>query len=278
MDIFVEQITVGGTLYYFSDFEPSSFIYLQFFEILSYLRLFTIFQVTLHIEPYTGRNEVNFKENIIYILDTFGEHPAFYKCEHKGKTLPLFYVYDSYLLASNKWANILHPQGSDSVRHTNLDAIYIGLLVEEKHMLELRSAGFDGFYTYFASKGFTYGSSQFRWPLLSKFAKENDLLFIPSVGPGYSDTRVRAWNGANTKNRQDGKYYEESFQAAMAINPNIISITSFNEWHEGTQIEPADTKEIPGFKYLDYSPNSPNFYLDLTKKMVSLFLNKIKAY
>lgn len=45
------------------------------------------------------------------------------------------------------------------------------------------------------------------WALISAFCAKNDLLFIPSVGPGYNDTRVRAWNSKYTRNRQNGEYY-----------------------------------------------------------------------
>ena len=34
-----------------------------------------------------------------------------------------------------------------------------------------------------------------------------------------------------------GLYYEDKWKRAIAIHPEIISITSFNEWHEGSQIE-----------------------------------------
>ena len=54
---------------------------------------------------------------------------------------------------------------------------------------------------------------------------------------GYSDSRVRPWNQRNTKDRRGGQYYRESWSAAAALNPSFISITSWNEWHEGTQIE-----------------------------------------
>ena len=57
------------------------------------------------------------------------------------------------------------------------------------------------------------------------------------VDAGYSDARIRPWNQRNTQERKGGDYYRESWNAAAALNPSFISITSWNEWHEGTQIE-----------------------------------------
>ena len=63
--------------------------------------------------------------------------------------------------------------------------------------------------------------------------------FIPSVGPGYEDTAVRPWNKVHTQKRENGDYYSVYFQKAISLRPKFITVTSFNEWHEGTQIEPA---------------------------------------
>lgn len=130
---------------------------------------------------------------------------------------------------------------------------------------------FPGFYTYFASNGFSYGSSWKNWKLLSKFAIESGLVFVPSVGPGYIDTQVRPWNGANTRHRRRGSYYEVGWRSAMAANAPLVSITSFNEWHEGTQIEPAVPFSTPDIQYLDYQPDGPLFYLNLTRWWVHEF-------
>ena len=97
------------------------------------------------------------------------------------------------------------------------------------------------------------------------------MLFIPSVGPGYIDNRVRPWNDANTKSRKGGRYYKLSFELAMKIEPEVISITSFNEWHEGTQIERAVPRSMTNFTYEDYLPNEPNYYLRLTKAYTDKF-------
>lgn len=212
------------------------------------------------------------KENLKYILNKYGNHSAFYRRPHpSGRSLPLYYMYDSYLVPEGEWRELLLPDSTATVRNTDLDGIFIGLVVEKPHALSLVSSGFDGFYTYFASDGFTFGSNIRNWGFLSVFAKERNVLFIPSVGPGYIDERIRPWNSANTKSRRNGDYYEHSFEAALNVAPPVISITSFNEWHEGTQIEEAIPKDIGDFKYLDYMPREPQYYLMLTRKWVFKF-------
>ena len=52
------------------------------------------------------------------------------------------------------------------------------------------------------------------------------------------------------------------WEEALATDPTIVSVTSFNEWHEGTQIESAVKKQ----GYEDYG-NDPDFYLKLTRKV-----------
>ncbi|XP_051892381.1 glycoprotein endo-alpha-1,2-mannosidase-like protein [Pristis pectinata] len=229
-------------------------------------------KVAFHILPYTGRNERSLYENIKYIVDKYGSHSAFYNYRTStGRLLPMFYIYDSYLTLPAAWANLLTPSGSSSIRNTQYDGIFIGLLVEEKHKQDILESGFDGLYTYFASNGFSFGSSHQNWKTIKTFCDSNNLMFIPSVGPGYIDTRIRPWNNHNTRNRVSGKYYETALHAALTVRPEIISITSFNEWHEGTQIEKAVPKKTAQYTYLDYQPHEPNLYLELTQKWAEHF-------
>ena len=229
-------------------------------------------KVTLHVEPYKGRSPMTVQRDLKYIHRKYSRHPAFYKLRvadggtrGQERWLPLVYVYDSYLSKAQDWAEVLKPGGQHSIRGTEHDCIAIGLIVDQSHRNAILQGGFDGFYTYFASNGFSFGSSIKMWPSLVTFAKEHNLIFIPSFGPGYDDTRVRPWNQKNSKDRKDGAYYREMFTAALRNNRGgIVSVTSFNEWHEGTQIEPAIPKSSGKFTYLDYMPHPPQYYLQLT--------------
>lgn len=228
-------------------------------------------KVCLHIEPYKDRNAATLHHHVRYIIDKYGHHPGFYRTKRGERRLPVFYVYDSYQVESSDWAQTLKPNGPLSLRGTEYDGIFLGLYLSPEDERKLLEAGFDGFYTYFAADGFTKGSTRINWKSMAKFAAEKGLLFVPSIGPGYVDTRVRPWNGENTRKRLQGKYFKQSFQAAVDAGAEYISVTSFNEWHEGTQIEPAIPKQIKGFVYEDYKPGGPDFYLQLLKSFVQNF-------
>lgn len=221
-------------------------------------------KVSFHIEPFPERNPVNVKKAITYLINCYDKHPAFYKMKERNNR-PLFYVYDSYLIKAEDWATILQDDGSNTIRGTEYDAIMIGLWVNEKEEEFFTTSGFDGFYTYFASTGFTYGSTPENWKKLENWSETNKKLFIPCVGPGYIDTRIRPWNAENTKEREMGKYYDRMFDEAIHSGSSIIGITSFNEWHEGTQIEPSIEMSIKGFIYKDFQPKDPWYYIDRTK-------------
>ncbi|HCM33183.1 glycoside hydrolase family 99 protein [Chryseobacterium sp.] len=223
-------------------------------------------KIAFHIEPFY-KNITELRDQLSYLVKTYSKHPAFYKKDGK----PLYYVYDSYKITPEEWSKLLSKDGDKTVRNTELDALYIGLWVEKNDSAFFDKAGFDGFYTYFASEGFVFGSTTSNWDFLSTYAKEHHLIFIPCVGPGYSDTRIRPWNEANFKSRYNGKYYEKMFDAAIKVNPEFIGITSFNEWHEGTQIEPAIPKKAGNFTYEDYG-SDPWFYIKETKQLTNKFL------
>ncbi|EEB20023.1 mannosidase, endo-alpha, putative [Pediculus humanus corporis] len=227
-----------------------------------------------HIEPYENRNPYNLLENIKYFKNKYGNHPSLYKIKRGEKNLIVYYIYDSYRIPAISWRELLGPNGNISIRETSYDGIFLGLLVDSNHKYEIKKAKFDGFYTYFASNGFSYGSTWKNWKTLSHLASSQNLIFVPSIGPGYVDTRVRPWNAMNTRDRRHGKYYEVGWRAAISAGVDYVSITSFNEWHEGTQIEPAIRKNTINYTYLDYEPEGSDFYLKVTKYWIHSFTNK----
>jgi hypothetical protein len=76
----------------------------------------------------------------------------------------------------------------------------------------------------------TYGD----WVRLADEARRISTL---TVIPGYDDTKIRKPGLA--VRRHDGKLYRAQWQEAIAADPHWVLITSFNEWHEGSEIEPS---------------------------------------
>lgn len=61
--------------------------------------------------------------------------------------------------------------------------------------------------------------------------------FVPAVAPGFDDRQVRT--PGTLVDRADGATYDRSWQAARAVDPPWILVSSWNEWHEGSEIEPS---------------------------------------
>ena len=226
--------------------------------------------VAIHLEPFPGRNAATARAALEHLVGRYGQHPGLFRDPRFGDR-PIVYVYDSYLTPAAEWATLLSPDGAATIRGTELDAVVLGLWVKESDGRLIDEAGFDGFYTYFAADGFTYGATVDNWQKLAEWGWHHRKIFVPSIGPGYVDTRIRPWNGSTTRDRGGGRYFDRAFRSAVATRPEILSITSYNEWHEGTQIEPAQPKRDGSFEYEDYGDLGPEGYLDRTAQWVRRF-------
>lgn len=224
-------------------------------------------KLAFHIEPiYKTVDE--FKGHLQYLSENYLGHSAIYRVNDK----PLYYLYNSYRLNYRDWQSMLNPDSLSTIRNTSLDGTFISLWTLRLDGEFTVKAGFDGFYTYFGTDGFVHGSTTENWPDMAEFARENSLIFVPCVAPGYIDTRIRPWNEKNTRSRDNGNYYEEMFMHAINNHPDFIGITSFNEWHEGTQIEPAVSKQLPYYTYEDYGEHTdPEFYLKMTRTLIKKY-------
>ena len=88
-------------------------------------------------------------------------------------------------------------------------------------------------------------------------------LWVGTLMPGWDDRRagcrpdVRAKSPAFARDRESGNFYRATYNAAVGANPDILWIHSFNEWVEGTYIEPS---QVYG-----------DAYLNLTRELASQF-------
>lgn len=72
-------------------------------------------------------------------------------------------------------------------------------------------------------------------------AHSTQKIWAAGVLPGYNDTRIPGRKGTYIVPRNNGNTYRQSWTGALSSNPDWITITSFNEWFEGSMIEPSIT-------------------------------------
>jgi hypothetical protein len=94
-----------------------------------------------------------------------------------------------------------------------------------------------------------------------KIADEAGKISTLTVIPGYDDTKIRK-PGLAVK-RYDGGLYRVQWEEAIKADPHWVLITSFNEWHEGSEIEPS----------LEYKEQ----YIELTAEHTRRFKAKERA-
>jgi glycoprotein endo-alpha-1,2-mannosidase len=175
--------------------------------------------VAAHIEPYEGRSVPSVMDDIAYL---------------RTRGITTFFVYRPQDFSRDEWA----------AANENLVGVQV---FAQTALIGIAAAGhFAGVYTYDV---FTYGGGIFS--RLCSQAHAHHLLCLPSVGPGYD--AQRAVDDPRVKPRRGGATYDAMWKAALAAKADAVTITSFNEWHEGTQIEPAAPAGRHGaYRYLSY--------------------------
>jgi glycoprotein endo-alpha-1,2-mannosidase len=162
-------------------------------------------RVGVHIEPYEGRTIDSITADLVYL---------------RGLGIRDVYIYRTMDFSADAWTRVTKPpMGLRLFGQTNL----VGFAAR---------AGFAGFYTYDVV---IYDAAKF--DRFCTQAREFGLLCAPSVGPGYDASL--ASGDPNVKSRELGATYDSMWNAALKAGADMVTITSYNEWGEGTQIEPA---------------------------------------
>jgi hypothetical protein len=212
-------------------------------------------RVAVHIEPYAGRSPGTVAEDIHTL---------------KFEGVSEFWVYDALGPAASDWRSALG--GITGVR-LFMETGSLTSQVTGRFAAYAAAAGFDGVYTY---APVNYQSSEFGFACGA--ARQRKLLCSPSVAPGELDARTPPRRPFAS--RENGARYDRQWDQATAAGADVISITSYNEWHEGTQIEPAvpycfpsDGVCSPGYEgaYGRTGSSATRAYLDATSAFAGRF-------
>lgn len=177
-------------------------------------------------------------EDFEYIIKNYGSRPSFLKLEGK----PVIFVYAVSVKEPKFWRDVF-----STLRRKGLKCIFIGDTFDENYAVY-----FEGIHTYnplgvvryfeslFRGSSYEDLSSSLAKTLYSRaysIAERYGLLLFATILPGYDDRTIRV--PGSYLDRYDGYTYNLTWSAALKINPHGILICTWNEWHEGTEIEPS---------------------------------------
>ncbi|HEX6971177.1 MAG TPA: hypothetical protein VF234_03070, partial [Limnochordia bacterium] len=189
--------------------------------------------------------------DLAYVLRRYGDHPAFLKVDGR----PVIFVYGRVMgqIGFYEWPAIVEQA----------ETAYGGpFLLIADGIQRSNAALFDGVHAY-NPVGWVVRTPPARLAEVSRatyageveIARRAGKIAAVTVIPGYDDTKIRT-PGLKAE-RNEGRTYKTLWEAAIAAAPDWILITSFNEWHEGSEIEPS----------AEYGET----YLSITRRMSAAF-------
>jgi hypothetical protein len=201
------------------------------------------FKISVYWEQAPGsgaKRKAQAINDLVHLVTSFGTNNAFLKVDGK----PVIFVYERVLSQIPKadWPTIISGARAKAGPF---------LLIADKFE-EANARLFAGLHRYnIAWAGVGKTPDELRaWAAqydadAVKLARQYRRISCVTVIPGYNDTKMRK-PGRNV-DRQDGQVYRTLWEEAIKANPDWVVITSWNEWIEGTEIEPSVEE---GDKYL----------------------------
>jgi hypothetical protein len=176
----------------------------------------------------TMKGTASYADNLSHLLSVHAAHPAYLRSAGR----PVVFFYNVSRLPVATWQALRNQ--TDPGRNT--------LWIAEGTDLKYQPV-FDGHHLYSVTwpnripPARTLGSWGDR---VRKYNREQGTakLWVATVMPGYDDRKARPGNGF-ARSRDGGEYYRQGWQGAIASRPQWVIINSFNEWAEGTHIEPS---------------------------------------
>jgi len=180
------------------------------------------FKVTIYYEIADIPSEVVI--DLSYFLSRYADSPALLHAD--GRPVVFFYVRVTHKFTLAQWENVF-AQLED--RGRTVFAVADGLRADFLTV-------FDGIHMY-NPVGLARDDAAAQYEAASLLARAQDRLFAATVLPGYDEAYKDP--SLTYLDREDGQTYRAYWTLARASSPHWILITSYNEWHEGSEIEPS---------------------------------------
>jgi hypothetical protein len=185
-----------------------------------------------------GNDRVGLTKAAVADLDYLLSHYAAHKAWLRAAGKPVVFVYGRAIhqLSPAEWQEVIAQ-----VHRDNPGGVALVADSFEHNFV----AAFDGASTYNIT-----GQTQHKTPpQLHDWARAAYPKMVAAAGPGkisnvtvipgYDDSKVGRPPPRPVTERWGGETYRALWQEAVAAHPDYVLITSWNEWHEGSEIEPS---------------------------------------
>lgn len=176
--------------------------------------------------------------DLVYLLSTLAKNPAYLRVS--GKPVVFLYAGTSQALTPEQWTTV-------TVRAAAQVPPGVQLIGSGQSPADVLL--WDGFYTLNTTRSMAGASladcaqiqrETFR-PLIA-LARKTGGISVEAVLPGYDDRRANDGTGrmeGTVADRLGGQLYSTLWDQAIQDGPDWVLVNSFNQWHNGTEVEPS---------------------------------------